>query len=186
MTSKQNLEFQKYQAKKKAKQNGVAQYYYAYPSGAPEFTPGFSGLVLLDVQLYALQIVVCLFSFGHCVVCPSSNYEFRLPLWYLQTCITQSVSGANTVYMRSVNSTLGESKPVSFSIMLLLLKQRFSTREQMTLADCGSPVKVFWFSYSQRLLNYLVSNLLTLRIPDKSYSRNASCALNIISTFLFQ
>jgi hypothetical protein len=27
----------------------------------------------------------CTFSFGHCVVCSSSIYGFRLPLWYLQT-----------------------------------------------------------------------------------------------------
>jgi hypothetical protein len=27
----------------------------------------------------------CTFSFGHCVVCPSSIYGFWLPLWYLQT-----------------------------------------------------------------------------------------------------
>ena len=29
----------------------------------------------------------CLFSFGHCVVCPSI-YGFWLPLWYLQTLLT--------------------------------------------------------------------------------------------------
>jgi hypothetical protein len=27
----------------------------------------------------------CPFSFGHCVVCPSSNYGLWLPLWYIQT-----------------------------------------------------------------------------------------------------
>jgi hypothetical protein len=27
----------------------------------------------------------CTFSFGHCIVCSSSIYEFWLPLWYLQT-----------------------------------------------------------------------------------------------------
>ena len=27
----------------------------------------------------------CTFSFGHCVVCSSSIYEFWLPLWFLQT-----------------------------------------------------------------------------------------------------
>jgi hypothetical protein len=26
-----------------------------------------------------------IFSFGHCVVCSSSIYEFWLPLWYIQT-----------------------------------------------------------------------------------------------------
>ena len=33
----------------------------------------------------SLSPVVCTFSFGHCVVCSSSIYEFSLPLWYLQT-----------------------------------------------------------------------------------------------------
>jgi hypothetical protein len=27
----------------------------------------------------------CIFTFGHCVVCSSSIYGFRLPLWYFQT-----------------------------------------------------------------------------------------------------
>jgi hypothetical protein len=31
----------------------------------------------------------CSFSFGHCVVCSSSIYGFWLPLWYLQTLLTQ-------------------------------------------------------------------------------------------------
>ena len=31
----------------------------------------------------------CPFSFGHCVVCSSSIYVFWLPLWYLQTLLTQ-------------------------------------------------------------------------------------------------
>ena len=31
-----------------------------------------------------LWIVVCTFSFGHCVVCFSLKYRFWLPLWYLQ------------------------------------------------------------------------------------------------------
>jgi hypothetical protein len=34
-----------------------------------------------------LYIVVCPFSFGHCVVC-SSIYGFYLLLWYLQTLLT--------------------------------------------------------------------------------------------------
>ena len=31
----------------------------------------------------------CPFSFGHCVVCPSSIYGFRLPCWYLQTLLRE-------------------------------------------------------------------------------------------------
>ena len=59
-----------------------------YPSGAPEFTPGFSGVcVTQSLVLCACFVDHCLsfcnFSFGHCVVCPSI-YGFWLPLWYLQ------------------------------------------------------------------------------------------------------
>jgi hypothetical protein len=62
----------------------------AYPSGAPEFTPGFSGVrVTRSLVLYVCFVDRCLsfcaFSFGHCVVCSSSIYGFWLPLWYLQT-----------------------------------------------------------------------------------------------------
>jgi len=32
-------------------------------------------------------LYICPFSFGHCVVCPSSIYGFWLLLWYLQTII---------------------------------------------------------------------------------------------------
>jgi hypothetical protein len=31
----------------------------------------------------------CTFSFGHCVICSSSIYRFWVPLWYLQTLLTQ-------------------------------------------------------------------------------------------------
>jgi hypothetical protein len=36
------------------------------------------------VVLFLLAIVFgCPFSFGHCIVFPSSIYSFSLPLWYL-------------------------------------------------------------------------------------------------------
>ena len=58
------------------------------PSGAPEFTPVFSGVrVTRSLVLYGCFVDRCLsfctFSFGHCVVCSSSIYGFSLPLWYL-------------------------------------------------------------------------------------------------------
>ena len=57
----------------------------AYPSGAPEFTPGFSGVrVTRSLVLYVCFVDRCLsfctFSFGHYVVCSSSIYGFWLPL----------------------------------------------------------------------------------------------------------
>jgi hypothetical protein len=44
-------------------------------------------LELNQVSLYfvhKLKKSFCPFSFGHCVVYPSSIYGSRLPLWYLQ------------------------------------------------------------------------------------------------------
>jgi hypothetical protein len=51
-----------------------------YPSGAPAFTPGFSGVcVTRSLLLYVCFVDHCLsfytFCFGHCVVCSSSVYE---------------------------------------------------------------------------------------------------------------
>ena len=47
--------------------------------GAPEFIPGFSGVhvtrsLVLSVMYCVLSF--CTFSFGHCVVCPSSMCRF--------------------------------------------------------------------------------------------------------------
>jgi len=41
--------------------------------------------------MYVLSIVVCTFSFGHCVVCSSSIYGLWLPLWYLQTLLRYNI-----------------------------------------------------------------------------------------------
>jgi hypothetical protein len=61
-----------------------------YPSGAPEFTPFFSGVcvtrsLVLSVCFVDRCLSFCTFSFDHCVVYSSSIYRFWLPLWYLQT-----------------------------------------------------------------------------------------------------
>jgi hypothetical protein len=49
----------------------------AYPSGISEFTSVFSGFYsILSFMCNVSQIVVCTFSFGHYVVCPSSIYGF--------------------------------------------------------------------------------------------------------------
>ena len=72
----------------------------AYASGAPEFTPIFSGVrvtrsLVLCVCFVNRCLSFCNFSFGHCVVRPSSIYGFWLPLWYIQTllCMIKSVFG---------------------------------------------------------------------------------------------
>ena len=52
------------------------------------------------------------------------------------------------------------------------------------LADFGYPVKAFWF-YCSQTLNYLVFQSVDFDLPDEGYSTKVSCALNLISTFLF-
>jgi hypothetical protein len=57
--------------------------------------PVFSGVrITRSLVLYVCFVDRCLsfcsFSFGHCVVCPSSIYGSWLPLWYLQTLLTRS------------------------------------------------------------------------------------------------
>jgi hypothetical protein len=59
---------------------------HAYLSGAPEFTPSFtwgSCCSIFSFLCNIFWIVVCPFSFGHGVVCPSI-YGFWLLRWYLQ------------------------------------------------------------------------------------------------------
>jgi hypothetical protein len=52
--------------------------------------PVFSGVrvtrsIVLCVCFVDRCLCFCPFSFGHCIVCPSSMCGFWLPLWYLQT-----------------------------------------------------------------------------------------------------
>jgi hypothetical protein len=60
----------------------------AYPSGAPQFTPGFSGVrVARSLVLCVCFVARCLSfcSFGHFFFISPSIYVFWLPLWYPQT-----------------------------------------------------------------------------------------------------
>ena len=49
--------------------------------------------IVLYVVCFRSLFVFLSFSFGHCVVCHSSVYGFRLPLWYLQTLLTGNTTG---------------------------------------------------------------------------------------------
>ena len=57
----------------------------AYPSGAPEFIHGFVGISCWSVFSFFCVVLICLFLFGHCIVCTSSIYGSWLPLLYLRT-----------------------------------------------------------------------------------------------------
>jgi len=66
------------------------------PFRANEFSPGYGGFVnsapdmmgsccaVFSFLCSALKIIVCPFSFGHCIDC-HSIYDFWLPIMYPQT-----------------------------------------------------------------------------------------------------
>jgi len=49
-----------------------------HPSGAPEFISGFSGVHATRSLVFCLMFCRSLFSFDHCVVCPSIYGFFAL------------------------------------------------------------------------------------------------------------
>ena len=62
----------------------------AYPSGAFEPTPGFSGGCVARSFVFYIALGRLLFDFlCHCFVSPFSIYCSRLPLWYPQISKTQ-------------------------------------------------------------------------------------------------
>ena len=70
----------------------------AYPSGAPDFTPVFSGIrVNRYLALYVCFVYRCVsFYLFSCVVC-SLICWFWLPLWYLQTLLKNDSQSTGTL-----------------------------------------------------------------------------------------
>ena len=48
----------------------------AHPSGAPAFTPGFSGVCVAQSLVFCVVFYLSFFTFGICIFCPSSIYDF--------------------------------------------------------------------------------------------------------------
>jgi len=58
----------------------------AYPSGSTWVHSQFLvDFVQLNLLIMVYWFVDHCLPYGHCIVCPSSNYGFSLPLWNLQT-----------------------------------------------------------------------------------------------------
>ena len=51
------------------------------------------------LYVYVLYIVVCPFSFGYRMVCPSLIYRFSLPFWYLHTLLMTTIVLVGTVLL---------------------------------------------------------------------------------------
>jgi hypothetical protein len=73
----------------------------AYHSRAHEFTPLVGSCCSIFIFLYnVLCVIVCHFSFCHCIVCPSIR-GFWLPLWYLQNFLVVFYICHNRMYFLS-------------------------------------------------------------------------------------
>ena len=54
----------------------------------------------------------------------------------------------------------------------------------LIIIDVDKKLNLIEESFLSKLSAFLVYSLSILRVPDECYSRNASCAMNLISTFL--
>ena len=72
------------------------------------------------------------------------------------------------------------ASPVT-KILIVLCKA-----ESVVLSSCLFPTKCKYHNiqFSLKASIIWISNILALSVPDEGYSRNASCALSMISTFL--
>ena len=91
------------------KKRGYTQMFQKLPTPPVYLSspPVFSGVrVTRSLVFYVCFVDRCLsfctFSFGHCVVCTSSIYEFWLPLWYLQTLLPQPIGNKVIVFVFSM------------------------------------------------------------------------------------
>ena len=68
--------------------------------------------------------VVCSFSFSHCVVCSFSIYGFWLPLWYLQTLLTDFSQLDIRVRVIVFNTTSNNISVISWWSVLLVEEKK--------------------------------------------------------------
>jgi uncharacterized membrane protein (DUF485 family) len=88
-------------------------------------------LSFFDLRLLITPLVSTNFSFGHCVVCPSSIHGFWLPLWYLQTFILAIVLSVRLRFTAS---------DYPFGIYKLLLAIVLSVLLRFTASDYPSGI----------------------------------------------
>lgn len=112
-----------------------------YPSGAPEFTPGFCYDLccsIFNCLCSVLQIIVfCTFSFGHSVLCPFTAfyYSFGILLCLCLFC------WKHTIYTdRSLQPNVGSSRQTvqiikfnsTFVLLFLYQNHSFTRKSSLT------------------------------------------------------
>jgi hypothetical protein len=83
---------------------------------------------------------VCTFSFGHCVVCPSSIYGFWLPRWYLR--FTDSDYPVGILDLRIlISCSTSDTRRVNLVTNPMISHERGKDREVLTTSN-------LWHRYS--------------------------------------
>jgi hypothetical protein len=134
-------------------------------------------LFFLDLRFLIILLVSC----GHCIVCPSSIYDFWLPLWYL-------VAVVLSVLPRLTNSDypFGIFWPLyflSFLDLRLMITHLVSSGHCIV---CPSSIYDFWLS-----LWYLVAIVLSVLLRyiriliTPLVSSNSSCNAVVLAHPIF-
>ena len=117
-----------------------------------------------------------LFSFGHCVVCPSSVYAFWLHIWYLQTLLMMATL---IFYKWRINLTTGNSWLRSFLVRSNPLSRK-SWKEPQALHTISTEKGILrlydktskWKMFAMGILkSYLLSESYVLNRRSLSISR---------------
>ena len=130
-----------------------------YPSGAPAFTPSFSGVHVTRSVVFCAVFCRSLFvrlSFFCLPLCCLSFFDLRI-------LITSFISSTKLINK-------------------LVLIQLFEC-EIRILSKCGNDIYDKFFLALKYFQIIWPSYILALRVPDEGYSRNASCAVNQIPMF---
>jgi hypothetical protein len=122
----------------------------------------FSGVrVTRSLVLFVCFVDRCLsfytFSFGHCVVCSSSIYEFWLPLWYLQTPLKKRKM--THLWADDIKRcTLKECRVIECNIKRVIISETNSVRDSIR-----EVVKLLVFLLSWQILTWFNTKLIGVR-----------------------
>ena len=138
----------------------------AYPSGSPEFTPGFSGVrVTLSLVLYICLVdrclTLCTFSFGHCVVLRYTNSDCPFSVFLWVNCKkSKPVQLENytqyNLYRSKIEKKIGSMNGLChfFYILELKLGNIYFTTVQSYNKIISVLKKITWFSAKHAPLNF--------------------------------
>jgi hypothetical protein len=101
----------------------------------------------------------------------------------MKTCLVELVLWSKA--SRLWSEIMREVMPVFFPSAYVNPQRKMTLRTASYILDFGYPVSTLWFYCSQNFKLFVFPICRFWVSPDEGYSRNASCALNLISTVVF-